>query len=215
MDRPVIAIVPEGSTRQRKREAPRGRRVDPEARAAVRELLGDEPRRRDLLIEHLHRIQDRFGHLRAAHLAALAEEMKLAQAEVYEVASFYHHFDIVQGRRAPRPPALTVRVCDGLSCEMAGAQRAAGAAAGAARHRRARDRARRASAAASRRRRRWCGQNPVAHATPTAVQARGRRRARRAHEPAPYVDLRRLPRAAAATRLLRECLGRQARRRDR
>ena len=88
MDRPVIAIVAEGSTRQRKREAPRGRRVDPAARAAVRDLLGDAPRRSDLLIEHLHRIQDRYGCLSTAHLAALADEMRLAQAEVYEVATF-------------------------------------------------------------------------------------------------------------------------------
>jgi len=120
VDRPVIAIVPEASTRQRKREAPRGRRVDPAARAAVRELLGDAPRRSDLLIEHLHRIQDRYGCLSTAHLAALAEEMKLAQAEVYEVATFYHHFDVVkEGENAP--PKVTVRVCETLSCAMAGA----------------------------------------------------------------------------------------------
>ncbi len=87
----------------------------------VQALLGDAPRRRDLLIEHLHLIQDAFGHLSAAHLAALAQEMRLAQAEVFEVASFYHHFDIVKEGQAA-PPALTVRVCDGLSCEMAGAQ---------------------------------------------------------------------------------------------
>jgi formate dehydrogenase beta subunit len=121
VDRPVIAIVAEGSSRQRKREAPRGRRVQPEARAIVRELLGDAPRRSDLLIEHLHKLQDRFGHLSAAHLATLADEMKLAQAEVFEVATFYHHFDVVKEGDAA-PPALTVRVCDGLSCEMAGAQ---------------------------------------------------------------------------------------------
>jgi len=121
VNRPVISIVPEGSTRQRKREAPRGRRVDPAALAEVRALLGDAPRKSDLLIEHLHRIQDRHGCLSTAHLAALAAEMNLAQAEVYEVATFYHHFDIVkEGEVAP--PALTVRVCDGLSCEMAGAQ---------------------------------------------------------------------------------------------
>ena len=83
-------------------------------------LLGDESRQRDLLIEHLHKIQDRFGHLSSAHLAALAQEMRLPQAEVYEVASFYHHFDIVkEGEAAPAP--LTVRVCDSLSCEIAGA----------------------------------------------------------------------------------------------
>jgi formate dehydrogenase beta subunit len=121
VNRPVIAIVAEGSSRQGKREAPRGRRVQPEARAAVRELLGDAPRRSDLLIEHLHKLQDRFGHLSSAHLAALADEMKLAQAEVFEVATFYHHFDVVKEGDAV-PPALTVRVCDGLSCEMAGAQ---------------------------------------------------------------------------------------------
>jgi formate dehydrogenase len=121
VNRPVIEIVPQGATRQRKREAPRGRRVDPQARAAVLELLADEPRRADLLIEHLHKLQDRFGHLSAAHLAALADEMKLAQAEVFEVATFYHHFDVVKEGEAV-PPPLTVRVCDGLSCEMAGAQ---------------------------------------------------------------------------------------------
>src|SRR3954468_19373830 len=97
----------------------KGRQVDPQALAEVRELLGKEPRRRDLLIEHLHKIQDRYGHLSAQRLAALAQEMKLAQTEVYEVATFYHHFDVVkEGETAP--PALTVRVCDSLSCEMAG-----------------------------------------------------------------------------------------------
>ncbi len=121
MNHPVISIVPEASSRQRKREAPRGRRVDPQARAEVLELLGDEPRRGDLLIEHLHKLQDRFGHLSAVHLAALADEMKLAQAEVFEVATFYHHFDVVKEGDVV-PPAITVRVCDGLSCEMAGAQ---------------------------------------------------------------------------------------------
>ena len=111
----------------------------PQALEDVRQLLGTASRQRDLLIEHLHRIQDRFGHLSADHLAALAEEMRLAQAEVYEVASFYHHFDIVkEGDTAPQP--LTVRVCDGLSCEMAGARELAGAAARPARPRSARAR---------------------------------------------------------------------------
>ena len=120
LSRPVIPIAPEASTRQRKRAAPKGRRVDPEALAQVQALLGAESRQRDLLIEHLHKIQDRFGHLSSAHLAALAQEMRLPQAEVYEVASFYHHFDIVkEGEAAPAP--LTVRVCDSLSCEIAGA----------------------------------------------------------------------------------------------
>jgi formate dehydrogenase beta subunit len=107
--------------RTRKRQQPKGRRVDPQALAEVRELLDDAPRQRDQLIEHLHKIQDRFGHLSSAHLAALAQEMSMAQTEVYEVASFYHHFDIVREGEA-QPAALTVRVCDGLSCEMAGAQ---------------------------------------------------------------------------------------------
>jgi formate dehydrogenase len=117
---PIIPIAPQAPTRQRKREAPRGRRVDPGALAEVQALLGAESRQRDLLIEHLHKIQDRFGHLSSAHLAALAAEMRLPQAEVYEVASFYHHFDIVkEGEAAPAP--LTVRVCESLSCELAGA----------------------------------------------------------------------------------------------
>jgi formate dehydrogenase len=107
--------------RERKRQGPKGRKPTDQALAEVRQLLGDAPRRPDLLIEHLHRLQDHFGHLSAAHLAALAQEMRLAQSEVYEVASFYHHFDIVkEGDEAPQ--ALTVRVCDGLSCELAGAQ---------------------------------------------------------------------------------------------
>ena len=118
---PIIPIAPQAPTRQRKREAPRGRRIDPTARSQVLALLGDAPRTRDLLIEHLHKLQDRFGHLSAAHLAALAAEMGLAQTEVFEVATFYHHFDVVKEGEAA-PPAITVRVCDGLSCEMAGAR---------------------------------------------------------------------------------------------
>ncbi|MBI3938636.1 MAG: NAD(P)H-dependent oxidoreductase subunit E [Betaproteobacteria bacterium] len=104
------------------RGKPRGRVVDPKALAEVRALLGNEPRRRDLLIEHLHRIQDRYGHIPAAHIVALAHEMKLAMAEVYEVATFYHHFDVVKEGGTP-PPPLTVRVCNSLSCELAGANR--------------------------------------------------------------------------------------------
>ena len=121
MNHPIIPIaVLDDAVKQRKRQAPKGRRVDPAALAEVRGLLGDASRQADLLIEHLHKIQDGFGHLSAAHLAALAQEMRMAQAEVYEVATFYHHFDVVkEGEAAPAP--LTVRVCDGLSCEMAGA----------------------------------------------------------------------------------------------
>ncbi|HEY5638168.1 MAG TPA: NAD(P)H-dependent oxidoreductase subunit E [Burkholderiales bacterium] len=105
----------------RVRSTPKGRSVDPRALEAVRATLGDAPRRRDLLIEHLHRLQDGFGHLSAAHLAALAQEMRMAMAEVYEVASFYHHFDLVREGEAA-PPALTVRVCDSIGCELAGAK---------------------------------------------------------------------------------------------
>lgn len=105
----------------RLRTKPKGRVAEPEALAQVRALLKDAPRRRDLLIEHLHKIQDRFGHLSNAHLTALAREMNLPMAEVYEVATFYHHFDIVRDGEAA-PPAITVRVCESLSCEMAGAK---------------------------------------------------------------------------------------------
>ena len=121
MNHPIIPIAVIDASRERKRQAPKGRRVDPAALAEVQRLLGTAPRRPDLLIEHLHKIQDHLGHLPASHLAALAQELRLAQAEVYEVASFYHHFDVVkEGEPAPAP--LTVRVCDGLSCEMAGAR---------------------------------------------------------------------------------------------
>ena len=104
----------------RGRVRPKGRQLDDLAWSQVQELLGQRPRRRDLLIEFLHLIQDAYGHLSAAHLRALAEEMRLSQAEVYEVATFYAHFDVVKEGETP-PPALTVRVCDSLSCELAGA----------------------------------------------------------------------------------------------
>jgi formate dehydrogenase len=135
---PIIPIVPlpaEASAaaaeavlqRQRKRQAPRGRRVQPSALADLQALFGDADlsARRDLLIEHLHALNDRFGQLGTPHLAALAQRMRLSQTEVYEVASFYHHFDIVRegpDGAVPAAPALTVRVCDGLSCELAGAK---------------------------------------------------------------------------------------------
>ena len=112
---------PLDADRKRRREMPKGRPVEPAALDEVQALLGNASRARDLLIEHLHKLQDRYGHLSSRHLAALAREMRLAQAEVYEVASFYHHFDIVKEGDAV-PATLTVRVCDGLSCEMAGAQ---------------------------------------------------------------------------------------------
>lgn len=110
-----------GGGRGRVRSTPKGRRVDPKAREEVLAMLGDAPRRRDLLIEHLHKIQDRYGCLAAPHLVALASEMKMAMAEVYEVATFYHHFDVIkEGETAP--PAITVRVCDSIACELAGSQ---------------------------------------------------------------------------------------------
>ena len=102
------------------RKTPKGRQVNDAALADVREILGDRPRRRDLLIEFMHLIQDRVGYLSVRHLHALAEEMKLAQTEVYEVATFYAHFTVVGENESP-PPALTIRVCDSLSCELAGA----------------------------------------------------------------------------------------------
>src|SRR5215469_1687042 len=110
-----------GSGRRRGPDYPKGRQVDPAALAEVQALLGEGQRRRDLLIEHLHLLQDHFGCLHARHLAALADEMRLALVEVYEVASFYAHFDIVMDGEKP-PPSVTVRVCDSLSCELAGAQ---------------------------------------------------------------------------------------------
>jgi len=112
---------------KRVRGAVKGRTVDTRAQTDVRKLLeeaqcetGSDPRRRDLLIENLHRVQDRYGHISATHIVALASEMKLAMTEVYEVATFYHHFDVIkEGDKAP--PVLTVRVCDSLSCELSGA----------------------------------------------------------------------------------------------
>jgi NADH:ubiquinone oxidoreductase subunit F (NADH-binding)/NADH:ubiquinone oxidoreductase subunit E len=108
--------------RKRPRPKPKGRQIDIRALEEVCALLGNRSRQRDLLIEHLHLIQDKYGHLSAAHLAALAEEMKLAQTEVYEVATFYAHFDVVKEGETP-PPATTVRVCDSLSCCIAGADK--------------------------------------------------------------------------------------------
>lgn len=122
---PIEAVPP---TRERKRALPKGRTVLPAVRDELRQWLGqafgDGPPRRELLIEYLHLVNDRLRCLPAPHLAALAEWMKLSQAEVYEVASFYHHFEVVKEDaegRVPGAPALTVRVCDGLPCEMAGA----------------------------------------------------------------------------------------------
>ncbi|MGZ5218012.1 MAG: NADH-quinone oxidoreductase subunit NuoE family protein, partial [Caldimonas sp.] len=122
---PVVASVSADELRERIRRSGRlkGRQADDASLAEVGALLGERPAegwRRDRLIEHLHLLNDAFGGLHERHLVALAHETGVPMAEVYEVASFYHHFDvIVDGAEAP---ALTVRVCDGLSCEMAGAR---------------------------------------------------------------------------------------------
>jgi formate dehydrogenase beta subunit len=111
-----------GRGRMRTRPVPKGRQLDPDASAEIKALLGDSPRERDLLIEYLHRIQDTYGQISAAHLAALADEMRLAFAEVFETATFYAHFDVVkEGDQVI--PALTVRVCDSLTCALFGAER--------------------------------------------------------------------------------------------
>jgi formate dehydrogenase len=117
--RVVIPIADASRPARRARGQPKGRVVDPQARAEVRALLADAPRRRDLLIEFLHRIQDAYGFISVSHVVALAEEMKLAHTEVYEVATFYHHFDVVKEGDAA-PARVTVRVCETLSCAMAG-----------------------------------------------------------------------------------------------
>src|ERR1700756_1571490 len=117
----TVRRIHPGSGRRRGRDQAKGRQVDPPSLKEVQALLGEQPRRHDLLIEFLHLLQDKYHCLHARHLAALAAEMKLALVEVYEVASFYAHFDIVMDGEAS-PPPITVRVCDSLSCELAGAQ---------------------------------------------------------------------------------------------
>ncbi|MER9127942.1 NAD(P)H-dependent oxidoreductase subunit E [Mesorhizobium sp. M0959] len=107
--------------RRRRDRGPKGRGLDDGALADVRALLGAQPRRRDLLIEFLHLIHDKYGCLSTGHLRGLAEDMRLSQAEVYEVASFYDHFDVVKEGKAP-PAPLTIRVCDSISCMLAGAE---------------------------------------------------------------------------------------------
>src|SRR5438105_2620904 len=114
------AIHP-GSGRRKAAAFPRGRVLGQDEVAAVKALLGERPRERALLIEYLHLVQDQQGCLPEGHLQALAEELKVPMAEVYEVATFYAHFDVVADGE-PRPPAVTVRVCDSLSCMLAGAE---------------------------------------------------------------------------------------------
>ncbi len=123
--RAVIPIVPEAPSRERRRRAPKGRTVDASHVDELKAWLGTEAPARDRLIKAMHVINDRLGHLPAPHLVALASWMKLPMAEVYEVATFYHHFEVVKedrDGRLPEAPRLTVRVCDGLSCELAGSQ---------------------------------------------------------------------------------------------
>lgn len=116
-----VSVHNQGKPLKMPRAVGKGRQIDPKALAEVQVLLGDAPRRKDLLIERLHLIQDHYKHISANHLVALAHEMKLSRAEVYEVATFYHHFDVIKEDQTP-PPALTVRVCDSMTCEMMGAE---------------------------------------------------------------------------------------------
>ena len=120
MSEQAISARKKGKNLKLPRAVGKGRQVDPKALSEVQALLGDESRQEDLLIEHLHKIQDKFHYISAAHLVALAREMKLSKAEVYEVATFYHHFDVIKEEDSA-PPALTVRVCESLTCEMKGA----------------------------------------------------------------------------------------------
>src|SRR5215467_12703148 len=111
-----------GAGRKRAKATPKGRQVDPQAAEEIERLLGDRPRRRDLLIEHLHLVQDKYHQISAAHLVALTDEMKLSFAEVFETATFYAHFDIVK-EGEPNIPPLTIRVCDSLTCAMLGGEK--------------------------------------------------------------------------------------------
>ncbi len=110
-----------GKGKKRTSATPKGRQVVPTARESVLELLGDGPLRRDLLIEYLHLLQDKYSCISSEHIAALAGEMKLAQTEVYEVATFYAHFDVVKEGET-QPAGTTIRVCDSIACQLAGAE---------------------------------------------------------------------------------------------
>src|ERR1700733_3054163 len=117
----VRAFEHPGEGRKRAKSTPKGRQVDLTAAHEIELLLGDRPRKRDVLIEYLHLIQDKYHQISAAHLAALADAMRLSFAEVYETATFYAHFDVVK-HGEPAIPKLTVRVCDSLTCCMLGAK---------------------------------------------------------------------------------------------
>ena len=116
-DRPARHV----GSRKRARGFPKGRQLDTDALEDIRKLLGDRPRRADLLIEYLHLIQDKYNYISAAHLKALCEEMRLPQAAAYEVATFYAHFDVVKEGEIP-PPPTTIRVCDSITCAIKGAE---------------------------------------------------------------------------------------------
>ncbi len=118
----VRAFEHPGEGRKRAKSTPKGRQVDPTALDQIEALLGDRPRQRDMLIEYMHLIQDKYHQISAAHLAALADEMKLSFAEVFETATFYAHFDIVK-EGEPNVPPLTIRVCDSLTCAMLGGEK--------------------------------------------------------------------------------------------
>jgi len=188
--------------KRRFRATLKGRTVDPRALQEVRSLLGNAPRRRDLLIEHLHRIQDHHKRLSAAHLAALAQELRMSLAEVFEVATFYHHFDVVkEGDEAP--PEVTVRVCDSIACEIAGAKallEKLPAILGAEVRVVAAPCVGRCEVAP-------CvvvGQNPIPHATAETVEQAVKGNATRCPEP-PYIDYARY-RSRGGYRLLADCL---------
>jgi len=117
----VRPFVHPGQGRKRAKPTPKGRQVEPAAQGEIAALLGDRPRHRDLLIEYLHLVQDTYRQITAAHLAALADEMKLAFAEVFETATFYAHFDVVK-EGDPDVPPVTVRVCESITCALLGAE---------------------------------------------------------------------------------------------
>ncbi|MBV8912273.1 MAG: NAD(P)H-dependent oxidoreductase subunit E [Acetobacteraceae bacterium] len=117
----IIRFQHPGAGRKRALAGPKGRQVMPDAKHAIETLLGDRPREREYLIEYLHLIQDRWHQISTAHLAALADEMRLAFAEVFEVATFYAHFDVVKEGEPDLPP-VTIRVCDSVTCAMFGAE---------------------------------------------------------------------------------------------
>jgi len=185
------AAAQDGKRRWRKRARPKGRHVEPVARAAVQETLADMPRRRDLLLEALHLLNDRYRCLYAAHLVALAAELRLSMTEVYEVATFYHHFDIIMDPHA-EPADLTVRVCDSMTCAMCGAEELIADLKGSlpanVRVQRVPCVGRCQDAPVA-----ICGQNPIAAATPERVSAAvaAKEIAAESLSPITYADYRR------------------------